>query len=69
MKTFSTKTEHKNYCKTLAVGKREVKHNNSKLIVYDVWSMIDTKWQIVSLAISPRLIKEFFDIEIIPRTA
>ncbi len=67
MNTFSTKIEQDKYNKTLAVSKRVVEYKQSKQIVFDVWSMIDNKWQIVSLAISPRLIKEFFDIDVYAR--
>ena len=65
MNTFSTQIEHDRYSKTLAVSKREVIHKETKVFVFDVWSMLNnTTWQIVANAMSPRLIKEFFNIEV-----
>lgn len=65
MKTFTTQKEHDRYSKTLAVSKREVIHKETKVFVFDVWSMLnDTTWQIVANAMSPRLIKDFFNIEV-----
>jgi len=54
----------KNY--KVCVNRRTVTHKNVSHYVYDVWSMLDnTTWQSVANAMSPRLIKEFFGIEIL----
>ena len=62
---FATEIERQKYNKTLAVSKIAVTYKQTTEIVFDVWSMIGDQWQIVSLAIIPRLIKEFFDIEVL----
>lgn len=48
-----------------AIAKRTVTYKQQNSIVFDVWTMIGNKWQIAALAISPAMIKEFFNIEII----
>lgn len=49
----------------IAINKRTVEYKNNKSIVFDVWSMLaNGQWQSVANAMSPRLIKEFFDVEV-----
>jgi len=57
-------TYSKNYSRQIAVNKRIVEYKGTETVVFDVWSMIGDRWQSVANAMSPRLIKEFFGIEV-----
>ena len=50
---------------SVAINKRTISYKDTKRAVYDVWSMLDNgQWQSVANAMSPRLIKEFFNVDV-----
>ena len=53
------------YQNQFAVNKRTVTYNNHTTIVFDVWSMLNGQWKLRANAMSLRLIKEFFNIDVI----
>lgn len=66
MQLFSTKKERDAYSRQIAVSRRTVTYKDQQYTAYDVWSMLGNgQWQSVANAMSPRLIKEFFNIDII----